>query len=560
LQTTSASVLRSLVKSSRDMLDADREDLVAFLSGGYAPSSGEVTGILKTMGDEMAKDEEEMVSTEEAAVKSHEGLVSSKKKEVAALSKAIEEKLARTAELGISIAEMKNELEDNAGTLEEDKKFLADLEKNCGSKTSLHEEEKKVRAEEVVALADTIKILNDDDALDLFKKALPSAGASFMQVQVTRAEMRQQARAVLSQARSRAPLGVGRQRLDFIGLALRGQKIGFEKITKMIDELVASLKQEQADDDDKKEYCTQQFDLTEDKTKALERSIADLETVIEEAKEGIATLTDDIKALGVGIKALDKSVADATAQRQAENAEYKELMSSDAAAKELILFAKNRLNKFYNPKLYTAPPKREVSAEDRIYENMGGEVTTPAPGGIAGTGIEALVQLSSQREAPPPPPETAAAYAKKSEESGGVIAMMDLLVKDLDKEMTVAETEEKEAQKDYEAMMAECAEKRAQDSKSLTDKEAAKAELQSSLETSQGEKKSTTKELMATQQYLASLHAECDWLIQYYDVRKQARVDERDALTKAKAVLAGADFSFVQLGSVARARKFLQRV
>jgi len=559
LQTTSASVLRSLVKSSRDMLDADREDLVAFLSGGYAPSSGDVTGILKTMGDEMAKDEEEMVSTEEAAVKSHEGLVSSKKKEVAALSKAIEEKLARTAELGISIAEMKNELEDNAGTLEEDKKFLADLEKNCGSKTSLHEEEKKVRAEEVVALADTIKILNDDDALDLFKKALPSAGASFMQVQVRRSEMRQQARAELAQARARAPLGVSRQRLDFIGLALHGEKIGFEKITKMIDELVASLKQEQVDDDHKKKYCTQQFDLTEDKTKALQRSIADLETVIEEAKGGIATLTDEVKALGVGIKALDRSVADATAQRQAENAEYKELMSSDAAAKELILFAKNRLNKFYNPKLYTAPPKREVSAEDRIYENMGGEVTTPAPGGIAGTGIEALVQLSSRRGAPPPPPETAAAYTKKSQESGGVIAMMDLLVRDLDKETTVAETEETQAQKEYEAMMAECAEKRAQDSKSLTDKEAAKADLQSSLETSQGETKSTAKELIATQRYMASLHAECDWLLQYYDVRRQARVEESESLTKAKAVLAGADYSFVQLGSVARARKFLQR-
>merc|ERR1719343_573426 len=93
---------------------------------------------------------------------------------------------------------------------------------------------------------------------------------------------------------------------------------------------------------------------------------------------------------------LDKAVAEATEQRKAENAQYKELMASNSAAKELILFAKNRLAKFYDPKLYKAPPKQELSEEDRIYVNNGGELTTLAPGGIAGTGISAFVQLSSK--------------------------------------------------------------------------------------------------------------------------------------------------------------------
>merc|ERR1719261_321618 len=148
-------------------------------------------------------------------------------------------------------------------------------------------------------------------------------------------------------------------------------------------------------------------------------------------------LASEIKALGDGIKALDKQVAEATEQRKEENAEYKELMSSNTAAKDLIGFAKNRMNKFYNPTLYKAPPKRELSEEERMYSSMGGELApTPAPGGIAGTGISALVQVSvHDADAPPPPPETFGAYAKKTEESGGVMAMMDLLVKELDKEM-----------------------------------------------------------------------------------------------------------------------------
>merc|ERR1719454_2302380 len=152
-------------------------------------------------------------------------------------------------------------------------------------------------------------------------------------------------------------------------------------------------------------------------------------------------------------------------------------MASNNAAKELIGIAKNRLNKFYNPKLYKAAPKRELSEEERIAVNNGGTLApTAAPGGIAGTGVTALSQV-----APPPPPETAGAYAKKGEESGGVIAMMDMMIADLDKEITEVEVEEKNAQQEYEQLIADSAKKRALDSKSIEDKEATKANLEARL-------------------------------------------------------------------------------
>merc|ERR1712072_1459439 len=101
-------------------------------------------------------------------------------------------------------------------------------------------------------------------------------------------------------------------------------------------------------------------------------------------------------ALQDSIKALDKAVAEATEQRQEENEDFQELTASDSAAKELLGFAKNRLNKFYNPKLYKPPPKRVLSEEDTIVVNMGGTLApTAAPGGIAGTGIAALVDISA---------------------------------------------------------------------------------------------------------------------------------------------------------------------
>merc|ERR1719217_1256904 len=276
----------------------------------------------------------------------------------------------------------------------------------------------------------------------------------------------------------------------------------------------------------------------------LEQAIADSETAISDAEETISTLTSEIKALQDGIKALDKSVTEATEQRKEENEDFTELMASDTAAKELLGVAKNRLNKFYNPKLYKAAPKRELSEEDRIAVSMGGTAPpTPAPGGIAGTGITAFVQDSAD---PGPAPTAPAKFAKKGEEATGVISMMDLLIKDLEKEMTVAETAEKDAQADYEQMSKDAAEKRAADVATLAERQATKADTEAALQKHKDGKLAATKELMALLEVISNLHGECDWLVQNYDTRKEARAGEVESLEKAKAVLAGADYSLLQ--------------
>merc|ERR1719156_84298 len=110
--------------------------------------------------------------------------------------------------------------------------------------------------------------------------------------------------------------------------------------------------------------------------------------------------------------------------------------------------------------------------------------------------------------------------------------MMDMLIKDLVKEITVAEAEEKNAQEDYETLMADSAAKRQADSKLLSEKEGAKAETGAALEASKETKASTVKELESTLETIKALHSECDWLLQYYDVRKEARTGEVDSLKK----------------------------
>jgi peptidoglycan hydrolase CwlO-like protein len=247
LQTSDANVLRRLSVSA-DMNSVDRDLLASFLSEGenYAPKSGEILGILKEMKDEMEKDFEEATAVEDKAIADYESLVAAKKKEIDALTKAIESKTMRVGELAVKLAEIENEIEDLKEQLAEDKKFLADLDKNCELKKAEWAEYKKMQALELVAVADTIKILNDDDALELFKKTLPSAASSFIQMKVTSGAMRQQAARILKSAKKGDP------RLDLIEMAMHGKKIGFDKIIKMIDELVIELKEEQKQDDEKK--------------------------------------------------------------------------------------------------------------------------------------------------------------------------------------------------------------------------------------------------------------------------------------------------------------------
>jgi len=525
LQTTDAKVLSKLVLSQENMVDYDRQTLTAFLSGStdYAPQSGQITGILKEMKDTMSASLDEATKAETAAIGTFTDLIAAKTREIDALTAAIEEKIKRIGNLGISIVQMKEDLSDTQAALMEDKKFLAGLDKNCATKEQEWDVICKMRSEEVLALADTIKILNDDDALEMFKKTLPGASASLMQVSVSIQAMKDHALALLEGAKDGKKSD--RQQLDFIMLAIRGKAQGFEKVIKLIDEMVTLLKEEQLDDEHKREYCQMQFDAMDDKKKGLEREESQLEKSIDDAKEGITALTGEIKALGDGIKALDKAVVEATEQRQEENSDAKTLIASNGAAKDLLAFAKNRLNKFYNPKLYV-------------------------PDGAS------FMQISEHRNIadPGPAPEAPGAFKKKSEEGGGVIAMIDLLIKDLEKEILEAETEERLAQEEYEELMSDSATKRAADTKSLTEKTGTKADLEASLSDDTLSLKDTKKELMATEEYIGSLHAECDWLLKYFDMRKEARTGEMDSLTKAKAVLSGADFSLVQTKS----KKFLQ--
>merc|ERR1719356_971113 len=86
----------------------------------------------------------------------------------------------------------------------------------------------------------------------------------------------------------------GDGRVALIAMALQRGAKGFDKVLQMIDEMVSLLAHEQDADDDKKAYCEKELDTAEDDKKVLGVKLSDLEKTIDDMKESVSTLSEEI--------------------------------------------------------------------------------------------------------------------------------------------------------------------------------------------------------------------------------------------------------------------------
>merc|ERR1719159_1540531 len=547
--------LQKVVDSAMSVDDYQRNLVLSFLAGkqnpfgDYSSSSGEIVGILKAMKDEMDKDLNGAISDEEKSAAGFAELSTAKKEEISAAGSAIETKTQRSGELAVSVVTCADDIEDTTKELGDLQEFLANLASQCATKKKEWGERQKVRAEEIAAISEAIKILNDDDALDLFKKTLSfeqaprnvaSHSFGMLQLKVAKspaARAHDMIEATLQKA------GKHKAQLELIELQMKAKKVDFSKILAMINGMVDVLHEEQKDDDTQKTFCDSDIEKSTREKKDTEEAVAASQAFIEETTAESAATAEEITELGKSIKALDKAVAEATEQRKEEHSEFLVFQQQSSAALQLIEKAKNRLMKFYKPAFYKEAPTKELTEEEKIFSLSGRDdlAGTVAPQYIAGTSQTVYAQVRAhKREVPPPPPETWGAYQKKEGKSNGVMALMDMLLKELNGDITEGEQEEKTSQKDYERLMSDSQATRAQNAKSITDKEAAKADMDTAIQETKSKLDSQQTSLANLHQYILQLHASCDFLIENYDLRKSARENELVSLANAKATLSGA--------------------
>jgi len=522
--------LQKLVESYTNLDPMDRRQVMDFLQQGsgdeaMSAGSGEILGILKQMKEEMESNLAGAEKDEAAAVEGFESLSSSKETEIEVATEAIETKTARSGELAVSVVQTKNALEDAVEEIANAGKYAEQLAAQCAEKEKEMSVRTKMRAEEISAISQAIGILNDDDALDVFKKtAFVQAPVALLQRSKShKASKAKTAQAMLARIANKYNSVNVKLMLYTLNSKLKlKSKGGMDEVIKMIDDMVVLLGKQQKEDDTSVEFCKEEFDKAEDEEKAAKTKLGQLSSALAEKSDEISSLMEEISVLKKGIEELDYSVAQATEQRKEEHAEYIEAVQLNEAAIGLVGKAKAKLEKFYSPSFVQA--KRVQDAQPFSFVQI-----------KAHSDSEALFDVAP----PPPPPETFGEY-KKSEKSGGVMGMMDDIVHDLKSDVKDAEYEEKTAAKDYGELMADSQATRAANSKAIVDKTAAKAEAEGKLMETKEARAGAATDVKLSATTITDLHASCDFIMQNYDMRKEARANEVDSLKNAKAVLSGA--------------------
>jgi len=397
-----------------------------------------------------------------------------------------------------------------------------------------------MRSEEVKAISEAVGILNDDDALDVFKKAKGAALVQKIQVKTYDAllQVTQQHRVLLrSHGKSREEPEPSTK------------DAAADMVSHMVDGMVAVLHDADVSDEHKKEWCSNETEISHkieaDKKSFIEQKAAE----ISDEEDQIATLADEITALTTKIADLDKMVHEMTQERKAEHQEFVDSFATSTTAVRLIGKAIQRLEKFYSPNKYN---KEKKAVEQAALKKAGLSLVQPLAvarraASLLPGGFDSLIQVGSTsmsrfrkevREGVDPVvlPTTPGGAVEKRE-TDGVMGLMNDFVTDLKLDMTESETEEKFNAKEYVRIMTDAKETRAQDVKSSNQKKADKATLAQKLVENKDQKQLAEEEHHNLELYIVQLHTECDFLVQNFEVRHDDRVDEETGLEEAKTIV-----------------------
>merc|ERR1719258_256516 len=373
-----------------------RDILQAFLQGKISAKSaqgGEIMGVLKQMKTEFESNLADMQGEESKSVTEFGELKEAKTSEILAGEKMIKEKTALLGKTKVQLAEAKEDLEDTTGAMEADQSFLVDLKERCSVSDKEWEQRSKTRSLEIAAVGETIKILTDDDAHDLFGSTL-----SFLQLSSTRRTLSKEdfAREQASHALLREGSKSGRKALVQLSASVRLD--AFKKVEEEINGMIADIEKESDDEVHLKAKCKEEFHQNEMETMAIEDTIKDLTTKINDLTSSIDTLEKEIAALKKEILETTIELQRSAELRVKQNKEYQSAIADQKATQSILKKALDRLGKFYAEQFLQLKAKHRHTKQE--------------PGAAA-----------------PPPPQGFSEY-KSNEGSGSVMTMIEGIITD----------------------------------------------------------------------------------------------------------------------------------
>jgi hypothetical protein len=482
---------------------SDRDVLQAFLQGKLKAGSaqgGEIMGVLKQMKTEFESNLADMQGDEGKSVTEFGELKEAKTSEILAGEKMIKEKTALLGKTKVQLAEAKEDLEDTTGAMEADQSFLVDLKERCSVSDKEWEQRSKTRSLEIAAVGETIKILTDDDAHDLFGSTL-----SFLQLSSTRRTLSKEdfAREQASHALLREGSKSGRKALVQLSASVRLD--AFKKVEEEINGMIADIEKESDDEVHLKAKCKEEFHQNEMETMAIEDTIKDLTTKINDLTSSIDTLSKEIAALKAEILETTIELQRSAELRVKQNKEYQSAIADQKATQSILKKALDRLGKFYAEQFLQLKAKHRHTKQE--------------PGAAA-----------------PPPPQGFSEY-KSNEGSGSVMTMIEGIITDA-KEMEQESIKgEQDAQASYESFVKESYAAIEAAQRSVTNKIEEKAQAEVSKTAAEGDKADADSTAEALAKTKADLHLSCDFVMENFEAREAARKGEIEGLQNTMAQL-----------------------
>jgi len=469
----------------------------------YSPQSATMLKILKQIYETFTKDLEEKTKEEDKAQKAYEDLIAEKVKSLKHMLEEIKEKNGEKADAEVQLADLSQQVEDTTKQLKVDIEFFDAMKKGCTEKSEEWAERSKAYTGELEGIKEALKILTSDEARELFNKSI-TPGVGFLQTSMSKSESpEEKAYQVLKEQAAKAKS----MRLASVAATLRMAKGHFDEVLKKIDEIIEMLKDEEKDDFKQRDWCKdeyQQNDLEKGEVKWLieknEAAIVKHIKIIEKLEFELEETTKQIEETEEQKKAMKKT-------RKDEKEEFEAAKKDDEDAIDLLGKAKEALTKYYK--------------ENEIDMNL-------------------LQQPKFEKDPDAMPDATFKKKDANKNESKGIIGLMDIIIEDLEQEISNAEAAEKAAIKEFKKQMKianelidTLKEKKVDLEGDITknneDKEAEEKDLDNNKE-----------DLKSNEEYRKEITPDCDWLFGAFDERRKMRAQELDGLVKAKEFLAGA--------------------
>lgn len=464
---------------------------------GYYPSygaqSGEVLGVMQTLKEEMEADLKEAQQLEKERAAAFAELRSSKTMEIEAGEKMAEQKEDELAATDMDLAEAKEDVDETKTALAADQKFLTNLKNTCTDADSKFEERKKNRLEEIEAVADTIEILTEDDARDAMKGTF-----SFMQIS---SSTRMYETQKLHASRILRSAAAATKSPMLSALATSVELNAFAKVKKAIQENIDMLTQQQEDEVKKHDWCKKELQKNEMSTMKNQEIKEDGEAEAGKLESKIKRLMVEVEKAKVQISELQVNLQRASENRKQENSEYQKTFEDQTLTIAVLHKALDRLAEFYDKEFF---------------------VQTKAKG------------------AKQTPPVQQMEYSK-NKGAGGVMSMIEKLIFDAKKLVSEAREAESSAQAAYEETIEDTNGAIENLQKEVTDKLRARTKAKKDLTSTKKDVADAKKELDGLAKVNADLHEECDYILKNYDLRQQARSQEKEALQQALMILKGAE-------------------